>query len=187
MKMMIITSSPNQNGLTAACGEQARLGCIDSGNEAIVVRLNDLNIGICHACNNGWGTCLDKHICQIPDDFQQLHATMKEMNGFVFVTPVYWWDMSESAKAFIDRLRRCEARKDAEQFITGKPVINIAAAGGTGNGVISCLSTMEKFVDHVKGVKYDLIGVTKRNRDYKLKAIYEAAKQMGDSLNKDKN
>jgi hypothetical protein len=46
---------------------------------------------------------------------------------------------------------------------------------------------MEKFVDHVKGVKYDLIGVTKRNRDYKLKAIYEAAKQMGDSLNKDKN
>jgi multimeric flavodoxin WrbA len=187
MKIMIITSSPNKDGLTAACGEQARQGCMDSGAEAIVTRLNDLNIGMCHACDNGWGPCKDKHTCQIEDDFQKLHLKMKEMDAFVFVTPVYWWDMSESAKAFFDRVRRCEARKSEDQYITGKPVISIAAAGGTGNGIISCLSTMEKFVDHLKGIKYDFIGVTRRNKEYKLRAIYEAAKSMGDFLKEDKN
>lgn len=180
MKIMIILSSPNKNGLTAACGEQAQQGCVDSGAEAVVIRLNDLNIGMCHACNEGWGTCRDKHICQIKDDFQELHAKMKEIDGFVFITPVYWWDMSESAKAFMDRVRRCESRKNEDQYLTGKGVISVAAAGGTGNGIISCLATMERFADHVKAVKYDFIGVTKRNKGYKLKSIYEAVKSMGE-------
>jgi len=61
-------------------------------------------------------------------------------------------------------------------------VICVAAAGGTGNGLISCLATMERFVDHVKGKKYDFIGVTRKSKAYKLKAIYEAAKSMAESL-----
>jgi len=66
--------------------------------------------------------------------------------------------------------------------LAGKPVIFVAAAGGTGNGVISCLSTMEKFVEHVKAIKYDFIGVTRKSREYKLKTIFEAAKFLAESL-----
>lgn len=178
MKVLIITSSPNKNGLTARCGEQARLGTINSGAEATVVRLNDLSIGMCHACNKGWGTCRKMNYCQTKDDFQELHATLKDMDGFIFVTPVYFCDVSETAKAFMDRVRRCEGFKKDNQYIERKPVICIAAAGGTGNGFVSCLSTMEMFVEHLKGVKYDFIGVTQRNKEYKLKAIYEAARSM---------
>ncbi|MDA8229605.1 MAG: NAD(P)H-dependent oxidoreductase [Desulfitobacterium hafniense] len=36
------------------------------------------------------------------DDFQNLHASMEDMDAFVIVTPVYWGDMSELAKAFSD-------------------------------------------------------------------------------------
>lgn len=175
MKIMIITGSPNKDGLTASCGKQARLGAEAAGAGVVQVCLNDLSIGRCSACNNGWGTCRDGHVCQVEDDFQGLHASMGEVDGIVLVTPVYWGDMSESTKAFTDRLRRCEALKKENGFIAGKPVICIAAAGGTGNGRISCLANMERFVDHLKGVKFDFIGVTRRNRDYKLKAIREAA------------
>ena len=186
MKIMIITGSPNKDGLTAACGEQARLGALASGALANVVSLNDLAIGKCLACSNGWGTCRDQHFCQVEDTFQKLHASLKESAGFIFITPVYWGDLSESAKAFIDRLRRCEALKQEDPFIAGKPVIAIAAAGGTGNGFISCLTTMEKFIDQVKGIKFDLIGVTRRNKDYKLKAIFEASRLMAEDLKKNK-
>ena len=182
MKVLIVTSSPNKDGLTAACGEQARAGILDSGAVAKVVSLNESKIGMCRACNKGWGSCFDKHSCQTGDGFQALHSEMKDMDAFILVTPVYWGDMSESAKAFVDRVRRCEGLKKEDQFIAGKPVICVAAAGGTGNGLISCLATMERFVDHVKGKKYDFIGVTRKSKAYKLKAIYEAAKSMAESL-----
>ena len=183
VRIMILTGSPNKGGLTAACGEQARLGVEFAGARGVVVSLNELNIGRCLACNDGWGTCRNEHKCQVEDDFQRLHAEAGEMKGFVFITPVYWWDMSESIKAFIDRLRRCEAFNKENPVIAGVPVVCVAAAGGTGNGFISCLGNMEKFVDHLKGVKHDLIGVTRRNKDYKLKAVYEAARTMVQGMN----
>lgn len=182
MKVMLLMSSPNENGLTAACCKQAKRGCVDAGANVSYVRLNSLYIERCVACNQGWGACKTDHFCQLDDDFQSLYANLKEMDAFIFVTPVYWWDMSESMKAFVDRLRRCETTKKQNFYIAHKPVICIAAAGGSGNGVISCLTTMEKFVDHLHAIKYDLIGITQRNRIYKLPAIYEAAKLMTKSL-----
>lgn len=176
--IMIFTGSPNKAGLTAACGEQARMGVEAAGGRGVVVSLNELNIGRCLACNDGWGTCRNEHKCQVEDGFQKIHTEAVGMKGFVFITPVYWWDMSESMKAFTDRLRRCEAMKKDNYILNGVPVLCVAAAGGSGNGFISCLANMEKFVDHLKGTKHDLIGVTRRNKDYKLKTIYEAARAM---------
>ena len=181
MRIMIVTASPNKDGLTAACGEQARLGASISGAEAVLIRLNDLAIGMCRACGDGWGDCAERHVCRTADDFQGIHGMMGEMDGFVLITPVYWGEMSESAKAFVDRVRRCEALKKESRYIAGKPVICVAAAGGTGNGCLSCLGTMERFVDHVKGGKFDFIGVTRKNREYKLRTIYEAVKAMAES------
>ena len=177
MKIMILTSSPNQDGLTAACGEEAKMGVISSGEEASLVCLNDLFIGACQACNNGWGTCRTQYMCQVEDGFQNLHATIESADGFILVTPVYWGEMSESAKAFSDRIRRCEALKQGNIF-EGKPILCVAAAGGSGNGCITCLESMERFVTHVRGIKHDFINVTQKNRDYKLSTIREAARNM---------
>lgn len=178
MRIMVITASPNKDGLTATCGFEACRGVVESGAEVVEVSLNDLNIGSCSACNNGWGTCRDKHKCQVVDDFQKHHESMDEMDGFIIITPVYWGEMSESAKAFTDRVRRSEATNTEMNKFHNKPVICVAAAGGTGNGLISCLASMERFVMHVRGVKFDLIGINRNNREYTLKAIYEASKKM---------
>lgn len=182
MKIIILTSSPNNDGLTAACGEEAKVGVGMGDANVSIINLNTLNISSCHACGSGWGTCIDKHTCQVEDDFQKLHAEVAEADGYIIVTPVYWGDMSESLKSFIDRIRRCEATNGEKSNLFGKPFICVAAPGGTGNGCISTLATLERFVDHVKGVKYDFIGVTRRNRDYKLTTIREAAKSMVESL-----
>jgi len=182
MKIVILTSSPNNDGLTAACGKEAQIGAEMGSADAPIINLNELNISSCHACGNGWGTCRDKHACQVKDDFQKLHAAMAEADGYIIITPVYWHDMSESLKVFADRLRRCEASKGDKNNLEGKPFICVAAPGGSGNGCISCLASFERFVDHVRGIKYDFIGITRRNRNYKLTTIREASKSMAESL-----
>lgn len=183
MKVMIFTSSPNIEGLTAACGNAAKTGVEKAGAQVVMVNLNELEIGNCHACGNGWGPCRNQHECQVQDDFQKLHASMADMDAFVMVTPVYWGDMSESAKAFSDRVRRTEALKKEKTVFEGKPFIAVAAAGGSGNGTISCLTTMERFLTHVRAEKFDLIGITQKSRGYKLDAIYSAAQAMIARLN----
>jgi len=183
MKIVILTSSPNNDGLTAACSNEAKAGVEMGSANALTINLNKLNISSCHACENGWGTCHVNHTCQVEDDFQELHAQVAAADGYIIITPVYWHDMSESLKVFIDRLRRCEATNGKKNNLFGKPFICVAAPGGTGNGCISTLATFERFVDHIKGVKYDFIGITQRNRDYKLTTIRDAAKSMSKSLN----
>lgn len=177
MKVMIITSSPNKDGLTEACGQAARLGVEDADGEAVMIRLNDLNISHCHACGNGWGTCRNEHVCQVSDDFQKLHEQMGKVDAYVVVTPVYWGEMSEAAKVFFDRFRRCEAI-GKENKIEGKPVISIAAAGGSGNGILSCLTSMERLFTQVKAERFDMIGIKRMNKSYMLDTIRSAAREM---------
>src|SRR5512139_4183410 len=106
MNVLVISSSPNDGGLTAACAVAAVEGVRLGGGQAEEIRLNDLHVGMCQACGNGWGTCLSEHKCQTEDDFQALHARLLQTDACILVTPVYWGEMSESAKAFADRLRR---------------------------------------------------------------------------------
>jgi multimeric flavodoxin WrbA len=178
MNVVVISASPNTDGLTAACAAAAVEGARLAGGQAEEVRLKDLEIGMCQACDNGWGPCLDEHVCQEEDDFQALHARVLEADACVLVSPVYWHEMSESAKAFTDRFRRCEAPRGAESGVYGKPVIAVAAAGGSGNGMITCLASMERWIQHTRARVYDLLPVNRWSREYKLVAIQEAARAM---------
>jgi len=178
MNVIVISASPNQDGLTAACAAAAVEGVHQAGGSTEQVRLNDLEVGMCQACDNGWGTCLTEHACQVQDGFQTLHARVSQADALVLVTPVYWGEMSESAKAFTDRLRRCEATRGDASSLSGKPVIAVAAAGGSGGGSITCLASMERWIQHVRGRVFDLIPVNRWSREYKLVAIREAVRAM---------
>lgn len=178
MNVLIFSSSPNTDGLTAACAAAAEEGVQQAGGQFEQIRLNDLNIASCQACDNSWGTCLGDHACQEMDDFQPTHERTLNADAYVFVTPVYWGDLSESMKAFTDRLRRCEASRGEESRLAGKPIIMIAAAGGSGNGMLTCLASQERWIQHVRARKWDFIPVNKWNRDYKLETISSAAEAM---------
>ncbi len=178
MNVLVFSASPNSAGLTAACAQAAVIGVQKGGGEATEIRLNDLNIGSCAACDNGWGTCRDQHLCDVLDDFQALHERTIKADAYVFVTPVYWGDLSESMKVFTDRLRRCEALRGEASGFHQKPVIMVAAAGGSGNGMITCLASQERWIQHVKARKWDFIPVNRWNRQYKLDTIRLAAEAM---------
>jgi multimeric flavodoxin WrbA len=184
MEILIFSASPNHDGLTAACASSAVEGVRQGGGTAEEIYLNDLNIGKCMACERGWGTCQNEHICETLDDFQAVHNRTLQADAYIIVTPVYWGEMSESAKAFTDRLRRCEATRDRDSGLMSKPVIAIAAAGGSGNGMLTCLASLERWIEHVRARKFDFIAVNRWNKEYKLVAIREAARCLVAELEK---
>jgi multimeric flavodoxin WrbA len=178
MRIIVLSSSPNTDGLTAACARAAIDGSRREGAQASEIRINDADIGMCKACDNGWGTCRDEHRCKVEDGFQPAHQAIVESDALVLVTPVYWGEMSESAKALTDRLRRCEATAGGKSRLQGKPVIAVAAAGDSGNGVVSCLASMERLIQHVGAQRFDMISVNRWNREYKLSTIGQSAAAM---------
>ena len=177
---LIISSSPNPDGLTAACSGSALAGLLEAGAQAQQLDLCKLTLERCRQCGNGWGSCRDKHTCVIDDHFSLLHEVAARAEGIVIVTPVYWGEVSESAKCAFDRLRRCEASRGEDCALKDKPVIAIAAAGGSGNGVVSCLEQMERLIKHMRAQVTDLIGVTRRSRPYQLETIRAATRTMAD-------
>ena len=178
-KVLIISSSPNIDGLTAACAQAAEKGAQRAGADAMAVSLNKMDIKSCRACDNGWGICRKEHICIIKDDFEKIRKMIDECNTLVMITPVYWGEMSEPAKCFFDRLRRCEAPKnfwsgESESVLHDKNTVLVAAAGGSGNGTLTCLTQMENIIKHIGGKIFDRITATRFNRRYKLTTIEEA-------------
>ena len=175
MKVLILTGTPKEEGLSVSCVQAAAAGAKKAGADTEIVELCKTSISRCHVCGDGWGTCREQHTCQFGSDgFDDVVEKMRSADKLILQTPVYWGETSDALKGFIDRTRRCEAFQQ-DNAISGKEVLLIAAPGGSGNGLLTCLSQMERFVQHLHAHAFDFIGVNRWNKDYKLKAIEAAA------------
>lgn len=172
MKIALVWSSPNTDGLTASVKEHFLSGVKKTKVTVEEIHLNKEKIEHCRACGNGWGTCRSHGRCVIKDDFAAIHQKLAEADGIIFVSAVYWHDITECMKALIDRLRRCESAHNG--FLAGKRCFLIACAGGTGQGAIECLHSMEEAVKHMGMRAYDRIPVIRFNKDYMLPALMQA-------------
>ncbi len=179
-KVVVIWSSPNTDGLTASAKDRVANGLRDYGAEVQEIHLNKKKLEHCRACGNGWGTCNKLGSCVIKDDFAEVYRALQEADGIVWVSAVYWSDMTECFKAFFDRLRRCDATKN--HALAEKRCLLVACAGGTGRGTLECLTQLERGLTHMGMRVYDRIPVVRFNRDYMLPALYEAGKTYGECL-----
>jgi len=175
MKVLAIQTSPNHDGLTAETAKRALKGAESAGHETELVNLNDLVIKKCKACDGGWGQCRREGTCIHEDDFAELIEKIQAADALVFTTPVYWWDISESAKTFLDRMRRLETYYQFGRY-SGKPYLGIACAGGSGNGAARALYLLEEYLKRIGFKNYDLVTVTQANRAHKLPMLEEAGK-----------
>jgi hypothetical protein len=58
----------------------------------------------------------------------------------------------------------------------------VAAAGGSGGGIVSCLDEMLRLFSHLRCAPFDMITVTRKSRGYKPAAIRAAAEAMSRAL-----
>ena len=190
MKLLIISGTPKTEGITYSFVKAAEETAGKLGLEAEVVVLSNINLNKCKMCEDGWGICFFEHRCIFgdKDGFNTLQEKMKNADAFVYLTPVYWGEVSEEMKIFIDKLRRCQATKQWDKresevsFIKGKPSIIVAVAGGGGGGITSTFAQMESAIGHMSGDNwprenagvFDLIGVNRWNQEYKREALKAA-------------
>jgi multimeric flavodoxin WrbA len=99
------------------------------------------------------------------------------VDAFVFVTPVYFGDLSESAKRFLDRFRRTEAFSGRNTCL-GTRAIGVAVAGGSGNGATRALYNLEIYLKRLGFEIFDLVTATKFSKDHKLPMLEHAGKRL---------
>jgi multimeric flavodoxin WrbA len=194
-KLLIVNATPKTDGLTYSYVKAAEETASKLGLDCKTLRLSSYNLMKCQMCYDGWGICFKEHYCVNGDGdgFSDLQEMVKDADAFVYVTPVYWGEMSEELKLFWDKLRRCETTKqwdEREEMVSyhkGKPSIIVAVAGGGGGGIASALMYMEHVIDqlgehfgHQNGTAgiFDYIGVNRWNADYKLEALKSAIEAM---------
>ena len=177
---VVLWSSPNADGLTAAAKDRIAGGLRDAGVRVREIHLNRMRIEHCRACGDGWGTCNKRGTCVIQDDFAGIYQALAEADGIVWISAVYWSDLTECFKAFFDRLRRCDAARN--HFLAEKRCVLVACAGGTGRGTLECLQQLERGLTHMGMRAYDRISVGRYNRDYILPALYAAGQTYAQRL-----
>lgn len=176
-KVIGIQSSPNLDGLTCQLAQAVLDGAKGEGAEIELVHLNKLSIESCRAHNRSWGTCRSEGKCMIEDDFENLREKINQADALVFCSPVYFGDLSESAKRFLDRWRRCEIHNRQDSPLKGKLAIGIAAAGGSGGGAVNALHNLETYLRWLQFTIFDLVPVTQISKTHKLDMLNVAGKR----------
>ena len=179
MKTMLISGSRNPKGQTARAIQAVCSGIEAGGSAAETVFLPALRIERCRQCeDNGWGLCRKEGRCVIDDDFAGLVRKVRSADRVVFGTPVYYSDLSESLRAFLDRLRRACTHKDAKTGIENKPAIGVCVAGGGGGGAPACCASLEKALATCGFAVVDMLPVRRQNLDAKLTVLEHTGKML---------
>jgi len=142
------------------------------GSHSEAVFLTEMNIERCRQCDaGGWGLCRQEGRCVIEDDLASLVDRIRGADVAIFATPVYFGDLSESMRAFTDRLRRVTRHESAREGISGKPAIGICMAGGGGGGAPRCAVSLEGVLSRCGFDVVDMVPVRRQNLDLKLDVL----------------
>ncbi len=182
MQIIGLNGSPNEDGLTASMLRSALDGSAAAGASTELVHLSSAQLEACRQCDNGWGICQSEGECIIKDDFEGLRGRLRAADALVVSTPVYYGEASEVVKCFLDRLRRCENAGPGQSPLEGRFAVGIAAAGGSGGGIVSCQQVLERYFQHLRMRVFDLIPVTRLTWEYKLVTARSAGVALAEAV-----
>jgi multimeric flavodoxin WrbA len=174
MKALILSGSRNRKGQTAKAIKAVQKGLTGGKGKSEVIFLTELNLERCRQCDpDGWGLCRKEGRCIIEDDLPALVKKVKAADVLVFANPVYFGDLSESMRCFLDRYRRTlfkpgAAPRPGFPMGGGTPAVGICYAGGSGNGTVSCAASLERVLQTCGFDVVDMIEVRRQNIDMKL-------------------
>ena len=168
VKILCISGSRDRNGRTAGAVNAIIKGAEKAGAETECFFLPELGLQHCRQCDaNGWGPCRREGHCVVEDNFQMLVDKIHTSDVVVFATPVYFRDLSESMKAFLDRLRRISAF-NPDPITKGISAAGLSMAGGGGGGATSACMNLESTLQMCRFDVIDMIPIRRQNFDIKL-------------------
>jgi multimeric flavodoxin WrbA len=101
MRIIGLAASPRNGGNSEILLDEVLAGAAASGATVEKVRLADLGIKPCQACD----ACrrVDPSRCVVKDDMQPLYDQLRQADLWVLATPIYWWGPAAQLKLAVDR------------------------------------------------------------------------------------
>lgn len=99
MNVLGIVGSPRKNGNTEMLAAHSLRAVAEEGLDTELVRLAGLDIRPCNACM----VCRNEERCPIEDDLFPIYLRMKEADGIILASPVYFGSATGLTKAFMER------------------------------------------------------------------------------------
>ena len=177
MQFLVISGSRNREGQTARAIHSICKGADNGGAVIEVIFLPELKLERCRQCDpDGNGLCTREGYCIIQDDFPDILEKMKAADLIVFASPVYFHDLTESMKSFLDRYRRVRFHRviargglRAPSGGSGTPVAVYCYAGGmSGDGGVSCAANMNGILQMCGFDVVDIFLARRQNLEMKM-------------------
>jgi len=111
VKVIGIVGSPRKNGNTELLTKHTLQAISEEEVDTELIRLAGLEIKPCNACM----ACKEQEICSIKDDLFPLYLRMKEVEGIILASPVYYGSATALIKALMERVGYI-ARWNGEPF-----------------------------------------------------------------------
>ncbi len=100
MKILVLTGSPHKDGTSALLADKFVEGALEKGHQVARFDTAFKKVGGCLGC----GFCWDHNgVCVQKDDMTEVYGPLLEAELVVFVTPLYFWDMTAQLKCVVDR------------------------------------------------------------------------------------
>jgi multimeric flavodoxin WrbA len=169
MNVFAVLGGRNPAGQTARAADALLAGVAEAGGQVERVFLPQANLERCRQCDeHGWGLCRSEGRCVIEDDFAALAEKLAAADAVVFANPVYFSDLSESLRAFVDRLRRITRHEAGKAKVADTPAVGVCVAGGGGGGAPACTLSLEKVLATCGFDVVDMIPARRQNLEMKL-------------------
>ena len=99
-KVLVITTSLRAKSNSDILADKLIAGAADAGHDVSHISLKGKKIGYCTGCL----CCQNTKKCVIKDDAAQIAEAVGEADTLVFVTPIYYYEMSGQMKTLLDRM-----------------------------------------------------------------------------------
>lgn len=136
MKVLLINGSPNEKGCTYTALSEIAETLKQEGVETEIFHIGNQPVRGCIGC----GTCKTSSECVLKDDIlKQLVELVKDADGYVFGSPVYYSSPNGAMLALMDRLFY-----SAGKYMQHKPAACIASARRA--GTTSTYDVLNKYI-----------------------------------------
>ena len=98
--ILVITTSLRAKSNSDILADRLVAGARDAGNQVEQISLKGKTIGFCRGCL----ACQKTQACVLKDDAALIAEKVRNADTLVFVTPIYYYEMSGQMKTLLDRM-----------------------------------------------------------------------------------